>query len=411
MTHLSQFFERLLDLSSPFSISEVREISSNGKIEKIQIAIEFSRSHIPQKEGWEYVRIHDWEPREWLHLQIFQYPCYITCKVPKHKFKNKQTGKEQVTTYEVPWAQPGSGFTELFVEMVLEDLQRTGIPAVTATRFGIHPNTIWRIFHASQPDDCYCIENQSFNLSEVRKVAYDESARKKGHSYNTYFYDMESKLLLGIAEGKSSETVGTFVEKASKKGLEPAKITDVSIDMSKAFTKSVSQYFPNANITYDKFHVSQLVNRAFDKVRKAIATSHHTRFNKWVFFKSNLDAEEQILKSELLETYPELAEAYQHKQDFFNLWRLESPAFFKFWVDRCREFDRKAFETMANTMDEHFNGIVQVFQSKLNNGLLEGLNEKIQLLKRKARGYKYNTTFMKMIWFHCQGAKVSTQME
>ena len=98
-------------------------------------------------------------------------------------------------TYEVPWAQPGSGFTELFIQTVLDDLRRTGIPATTASRFGLHPNTIWRIFHESQPADYYCVENQAINLTEVREIGYDESSRKKGHSYNTYFLDFGQNLV------------------------------------------------------------------------------------------------------------------------------------------------------------------------------------------------------------------------
>jgi transposase len=187
---------------------------------RVEIEVKYDRHYQPIKEGYEYVRIHDWEKRTWVHLQIFQYPCYLVCDVPKHKYKDLSSGKEKVETHMVPWTR--SGFSLLFEGKVLEDLKRTGQGSQTATGFGIYPSVVWRIFHHYYKYNCWLLED----CSEVVHLGYDESSRQKGQSYN-------------------------------------------------------------ANITYDKFHVSQLVNKAFDKVRKHIAKRHHTSFNKWVFLKKS----------------------------------------------------------------------------------------------------------------------------
>lgn len=409
-SNLHNFFETLLFIAPPFRIASIEDLT--GSENKIIVNVVYDTSDKIEPENHEFVRIHEWEDHTWEHLRLFQYQCFIHCRLPKIKYRNKITGKLSVQTLSVPWAVKFSRSTKLFEQSVMQDIQRTGCVAMTSEGFDLYDNKVWRIFNRYTQGQIYLSDNVDY--SQIKRIGYDENSIKKGQSYNTYFYDMDKKKLIGIQEGRSIETVQNFVEKAKERGFNPEKITDVSIDMSNAYTSSANTCFVNSKISYDRFHVSQLVLKAFDKARMDIAKKLKTSFNKWVFLKPKLDIQEYTLREELLDKHPELTKLYEHKEQFFQLWSLpqsEATGFLYYWADKCGEFTLKSIKTLGQTILSHFEGIIHTFTSKLSNGLIEGLNEKIQTMKRVARGYKHNTTLMKMVWLHCNNAIFSTQLE
>ena len=109
-------FTQLLNIHTPYSVElvEYKTEQSSDSIEKsvhIYISVDTSPVYRPTEST-----LQDYEERTWRHLNLFQYPCYLHCRVPK--YKDKETGKTK--TLEVPWAKSGSGFTLLFEEFALE---------------------------------------------------------------------------------------------------------------------------------------------------------------------------------------------------------------------------------------------------------------------------------------------------
>lgn len=245
------------------------------------------------------------------------------------------------------------------------------------------------------------------DMRKVKRIGFDETSKKKGHKYITSFIDLDTGELLYIGEGKSSEVVEEFAEVGVTQGLDIDKVSDVSIDMSPAFIAGATQVFPKATITVDKFHVSQLVQKAFDGIRKSVGRLEGGTINKWLFFKPMEKLKEQEV--ETIETlflkYPLLQDVYQLKNDFKMLWEQESKkeasAFLSFWADKMRAFKKKGLTRLANTLDKHHERIIHVIESKINNAILEGFNSKVQLLKRKARGYKETKNLILIIQLHC----------
>jgi len=246
---------------------------------------------------------------------------------------------------------------------------------------------------------------------KIHKIGFDETSQKKGHSYITSFIDLETGELLYVAEGKDAETVHKF---AKASNLDTKELKEISIDMSPAFIAGAKEVFTEAKITVDKFHVSQLVQKAFDSIRKYIGRKEKGTINKWVFFKNyqELKSEEKQLVDDLLLKYPLLDKVYQLKNNFQNLWKqadkLQASAFLSFWTDAIREFKKKALTTLANTRDKHHQKIVEVIDSKITNAILEGFNAKIQIMKKKARGYKKVENLILMVKLHCN--KTPTQI-
>lgn len=398
-------FTQLLNVHSPFRIESVdyrnEESTSGKKSVHVYISVDTAPAHRPGEST-----IKDYENRTWRHLDLFQYPCYIHCALPK--YKDKATGK--VTTFAAPWAKPRSGFTLLFEEFALELVKIHGCVSEVALQLGIYPQRLWRIIQEYGKQ----VATAEVDMGKVRRIGLDETSRKKGHDYITCFIDLDTGRLLYTAEGKSAETVAEFERQAIPKGLDKEKVSDISIDMSPAFISGVEKAFPNAEITFDKFHVSQLVQKAFDSIRKSFGRQEGGRINKWIFFKPyrKLKAEEKKELDGLLAKYPLLNMVYELKNDFKTLWdqtdKLEASAFLSYWADRVRSFKKKALTTLANSLDRHHEGIIQVIESKLTNAILEGFNSKVQTLKRKARGYRYAQNLILMVRLHC--AKEPTQI-
>ncbi len=174
------------------------------------------------------------EHRTWQHLHLFQYPCYLHCDVPKFRYPNGST-----RTLSVPWARPGSGFSLLFESITMYLIETYGCVARVARQLALNPNRVWTIFNHYSDHSDYQLQT---DYEDVKELGYDETSKKKGHDYITIFFDMKEARLLDIIDGKSSATVAEFVDSAREKGLIPERVTDVSIDMSTAFTATKSSF-------------------------------------------------------------------------------------------------------------------------------------------------------------------------
>lgn len=393
-------FSQLLNITEPFTVTQVvyqDEPANSGlppKSVHIYISVETSSKYRPSGST-----IHDYEDRTWRHLNLFQYPCFLHCSLPK--YKDKETKK--VKTLEAPWAKPGLGFTLLFEQFAIELVKIYGCVSEVSRQLEVNPQRLWRIIRDYGEE----ISSNDLDYSQVRRIGFDETSKKKGHEYITCFIDLDTGELLYIVEGKSSETVTKFAQQATAQGLDTELVSDISIDMSAAFISGSETEFPNATITFDKFHVSQLVQKAFDNIRKSFGRKRGGRINKWLFFTpyDELKIEEQEQLDQLLVQYPILDMVYELKNDFKLLWtqidKMEASAFLSFWADTMRTFKKKALTTLANTLDKHHQRIINVIDTKITNAVLEGFNSKVQTLKRKARGYKYAENLMLMVKLHC----------
>ena len=110
------------------------------------------------------------------------------------------------------------------------------------------------------------------DFSEVRRVALDETSRAKGQNYVTLFADADpdpaQRRVIFVTEGKEATTVDAIAANLRAHHGKPTQIHSVSIDMSPAFIRGVTDHLPNAQITFDKFHVIAHASEAIDKMRR-----------------------------------------------------------------------------------------------------------------------------------------------
>ena len=182
-----------------------------------------------------------------------------------------------------PWARAGSGFTLLFEAYVLA-LAKSMPIANAAERLGEHDTRLWRIV-----EHYVWRAVEKLDLSLVRRIAADETSARRGHDYISLFVDMARRKVVYVADGKDAATVKEFADFLEAHGGRREAVTDASIDMGAAFEAGIKENFPNAEITFDKFHVIKLANEAVDQVRREEARNNFQIKGRRYIFVKNVD--------------------------------------------------------------------------------------------------------------------------
>lgn len=211
----------------------------------------------------------------------------------------------------------------------------------------------------------------------------------------TLFVDLIKKRTIHIADGKDAQTVNHFVEDFEASKGRADNVRDVSCDMSPAFIKGVKESLPNAQITFDKFHVLKLINEAVDVVRRSEVSTHKDlKGARFALLKNvkNLTSSQKETREKLSQMNLKTMRAVHIREAFQNIYQACTYAEFEnllkewyFWATHSR---LDPIKKVARTIKKHWDGILRWKESLINNGILEGLNSIIQAAKRKARGYK-----------------------
>ena len=394
--HSKEIFAIALNLTDPWYITDIQlTVPEGGMSGRIDIHIDFKRGFkFKDKQGQE-VTAHDTVKREWRHLNFFQHECYLHARVPRVK-----TEGNGISTESVPWARPGSGFTLLFeaYSMLLIELEMPVKKAAFLVKE--YDMRIWRILN-------YWVSKsyQADDQSNINFIGIDETSTTKGHNYVTLGVDMEARRVLFATPGKDSSTIERFHDHLLEKGCDTKQIKHACIDMSPAFIGGLIKHFPEVKITFDKFHVTKIINEAMDNLRKAERRENEElKGYKYLFLKreKKLNSELKEYKYYFLTNYPKLGEGYRLKELFNDFWDIkdteEATAYLTYWCDLVQDTNIQPFLKAAKTIKGHWSGIINYINSRLNNGILEGINSKIQLAKKRARGYRNIDNFINMIY-------------
>jgi transposase len=331
----------------------------------------------------------------WRHLNFAEYPIYFHAAHPR----TGCTACNRILRIDIPWTiKPHSGFTKLFDAWIMTMAKDMPMNAISRLMKETDKR-LWRILH-------YYVENAIAvqDLSHVTQISTDETSAKRGHNYITIFMDPQQRNVICVTKGKDSTTWGVCKEHLESHGGDANKVTEVCMDMSPAFIKGAKDNFPKASITFDKFHVIKAVNEAVDEVRRTESKScvelKQTRY-LWLKNEKNLTKEQKETLGKLKDCELDTAKAYRMRlilQEIFRYPAAIAPAVMKDWIQwglRCR---LQPMVEVAQMVQSHYEGVVRWFTSKLNNGLLEGINSLFQAAKRKARGYRSDKNMIAMVY-------------
>ncbi len=337
---------------------------------------------------------HDTAPMTWRHLNFFQHQAYLNARVPRVRCDT--CGVRKVA---VPWAREGSGFTLLFEALIMAMIP--AMPVKAAERLVDEYDTrLWRVIH-------HYVEaaRARVDTSGVTRVAVDETAARRGHDYISLFVDIDEARVIHVTEGKDATTVAAFTEDLTAHGGDPDRIAEVCIDMSPAFIKGVAEHLPNAEVTFDKFHIVKIVNEAVDEVRRTERKTHAelkgTRYI-WLRNPDTLSERQRAILEALPTRTLRTARAYQIRlafQDMYAEAGVEAAtAYLKKWYFWATHSRLPPMIDAAHTVKRHWDGVLRWFDSKIANGVIEGINSLVQAAKAKARGYRSTRNLKAMVY-------------
>jgi transposase len=246
----------------------------------------------------------------------------------------------------------------------------------------------------------------TIDLSCVEVIGMDEFALRKGHRYATVIVEPHRKEVLFVAKGRGRESIRPFFQLLGVEGCRRLKA--VVMDMNGAFEEEVKAHAPQAAIVYDLFHVVAKYGReVLDRVRNAEAirlkddkkSRKVIRASRWLLLRNsrNLKGEDMLRLQELLEANQNLLKIYLLKEDLKQLWRFscveEAELFWEQWHRRAIESAIPQLVLFANRLQVYLQGILNHCLWKLHTGILEGINNKIKVIKRMAYGFRDHDYF------------------
>ncbi len=249
----------------------------------------------------------------------------------------------------------------------------------------------------------------NINLSQVKRLGIDEIALVKGQgNYLAVIVDLDTHKPIEIVKSRRRSEIREVLVGWGIQVLE--KIEEVSIDLWSPYKILVEELMPNANITADRFHVMKQVNDELDAMRKSEKKaamsledkSEKDRIleglnkSKYSFIKnedSSNDLQREKLKS-AQEVSPILAKMHQLKEDFRDI--FESTKFWRDSVINLLDWMHDAlsyFPKSIGTMVRWFGEVVGYFDGRTTNGTVEGINNKLKLIKRLGYGFRNFSNF------------------
>lgn len=242
----------------------------------------------------------------------------------------------------------------------------------------------------------------------IRVIGIDEVSVKRGHTYQIVVADLDQKRPIWMGgDGRTEADMDRFFDHISEERSK--EICLAVMDMWRPFRKSTMRNAPKARIVFDKFHVLRHLSDALDQVRRHEYKRVNDKERKFIkgqrynllSHKANLDMEGRHALRLLLKANKRLNTAYVLKESFAQLWDYNNPTwalkFFKNWKAQLKWQRLKPFEQFAAIIDRHWDGIVSYChpENKVSLGFMEGLNNKIRVIQRRAYGIK-NTKYLQL---------------
>ena len=316
----------------------------------------------------------------------------LTLELPIRRVRCTKCGN--VGRERIPWLAPHSRITSRLIDYI-EQLTRLLPIRHVAEIVGLAWHTIkeidkQRLAREVVPPD----------YSKVKRLVMDEFALHKGHRYATVVANAETMQVLWIGVGRTRHAIRPFFKEL---GMHCEQIEAVAMDQNTAFDLEVKKHCPNAEVVYDLFHVLAKYGReVIDRVRvdqantlKADKSARKiVKRSRWLLLKNreNLSETQQVKLHELMNANQSLALVYILKEQLKELWYAKSiwDAFkcWRQWWKMAKESDLEPLKIFARRLRPYLRGILASAKYPLHTSGLEGINNKIKVLKRMAYGYR-----------------------
>ena len=237
------------------------------------------------------------------------------------------------------------------------------------------------------------------SLDKVDNIGIDEFAVKKGHVYKTIVVDLDSGRVIYVGDGKGTKALKKFWQKVKRKNI---KIKHVATDLSVAFIASVIGNCPDAVHVFDHFHVVKLMNERLDDIRRKVYSMEKDinkrkvlKGTRYLLLGNGADIFDKQHKTRLenaLAMNEPLSKAYYLKEQLHQIWSQPMKAMAEKvlddWIRQAEQSKIIQLQKMAVTVKTYKKGILAWYDCHLSTGKVEGINNKIKVMKRNAYGFR-----------------------
>ena len=329
--------------------------------------------------------------RDFLGLPIGGRKVILRMKVQRYKCRNVSCDYDQQE--HIPFATGSRSYTRRFAKYAVDLLRGMTLQDV-ANHLGvtwdtvkdIHSNYLRR--HYSPP-----------SLKGVENIGIDEFAVKKGRLYKTIVVDLDTGRIVYVGEGKGADALDRFWKRCRRHHVQ---IRHVATDLSSAFISSVMENCPGAVHVFDHFHVVKLMNERLDDIRKNVFHMERNvnrrkviKGTRYLLLANGEDIFDKRHKTRLenaLAMNEPLSKAYYLKERLREIWsqanREQAEAVLDDWVKQAGESKIPQLQRMATTLLAHKRGILAWYECHISTGKVEGINNKIKVMKRNAYGFR-----------------------
>lgn len=310
-------------------------------------------------------------------------------KVQRYKCKECDFDQQE----KIPFATNSCSYTHRFAKYVVDLLRGMTLQDVS-NHLDVSWDTVKKI-HSSYLKRHYSPPS----LDGVENIGIDEFAVRKGHVYKTIVVDLDSGRIIYVGDSKGSEALKKFWRKVKRKNI---KIKHVATDLSAAFIASVMENCPDAVHVFDHFHVVKLMNEKLDDIRRKVYSMEKDinkrkvlKGTRYLLLGNGADIFDKQHKTRLenaLAMNEPLSKAYYLKEQLHQIWSQPMKAMAEKvlddWIRQAEQSKITQLQKMAVTVKTYKKGILAWYDCHLSTGKIEGINNKIKVMKRNAYGFR-----------------------
>lgn len=399
MNELTNHYRMLLGLDTAWEVSDVSLALEEKRVE-IEVMHVGGSVVCPECGGGCTIADHAPE-RTWRHLDTMQFETRLRARVPRANCK--ACG---IKTTAVPWAGKHSRFTLMFEAFAIQVMRACGNVSNAAALLKLDWDSLHTIIERAVERGLARRELQSLPY-----LGIDEKSFGRGHSYVSLLTDLTGSRVLEVAEGRTEEAANQLWESLPDEQKE--QVEAVAADMWQAFTNSVENHAPQAEIVHDRFHLSKYLNEAVDQVRrqehKAMKRTGDGRLTGskqlWLFNPENMSDDRWIKFEALKDQELKTSRAWAIKEQFRWFWSYSyagnARKFFDRWYAWATRSRLKPIVKVAKMFKRHLPNILTYFRHGITNAVSEGFNSRIQSIKSQARGFRAFANYRIRILFYC----------
>lgn len=402
-----ELYRHLLGIESPWTVTRVELNVADQRVDVWAGHEERAPWSCPECGTGAPVYDHA-EERVWRHLDSCQFRTLLHARPPR-----VQCPRHGVRQVRLPWADGRSRFTTLFERLAVDVLRECDIAGACG---------ILRISW----DEAWHLVERAVRRGLTRKarrlparLGVDEKAVAKGHVYLTLVCDLTTSTIEHVAEERKRASLEQYFEQFTMQ--ERAGLMAVAMDMWAPYEDAVRAQVPKADekIVFDLFHIMKHMNEAVDRIRrreqrelKEVGDDRLTGTKYvWSYGEENVPDKHRERLARLtargMMRKLKTARAWSIKESLRDLWKCRSRTaaerHWRWWYAWAIRSRLGPVKKVASMLKDHLPGVLAYFRHRVTNAASEGLNAKIQRIKKMAYGFRNREHFKTAIFFHCGG--------